>query len=476
MKRFSFVLLILMIFSFFFGRSYSKSPQSTFTLPTAHAVRQDLRMEIKTIGELEASRSITISSSIKGDQGKIVEIISDGLSVEPGQTLVKLDPTPFEEKITKLRIKLKEQEAYLYGLEKALEWEILQTQHKNQTVDFEVESAQLELDKIVYGDGPQEISRLKNAMQKAWMKFDELNAYSQDLADLEAQGFLNPTEAKQAQKKLGEEQENYEIAKQQYDTYLEHVYPMMIKKAQTLLKRAQIAQEESKKAGTYAIAKAKALIDQAQQAKQEVALQLREAKQELRQTDIQAPTCGMVVLREEYRSGQKRKPRVGDIVVKNQPLIDLPDLSCMLVKTRVREIDLYKVKVGKKATIQVDAYPHLLLEGTVSAIGVLALSEFGRGEEKHFEIKIALHTLEGDLRPGMTTRVTIHAQEAHDVLTIPLHAIFEENKQLYCYVRQPDGTFQKRGMETGVHNEQWSEVISGVQEGEEICLINPLRN
>lgn len=453
---------------------YLPKPSPASIIPLASVIKQNLKVEIRTLGELEASHSIIIASSIKGDQGKIIDLVKDGVYVEPGQVLVKMDPTPFEEKLEKLRIQIKEQECYIETLLQALEWEKTQAEHQNRVSAFEVESAKLELDKIMYGDGPQETSRLKGAMQKAWLKYEELNAYSGDLKELEAQGFLNVNEVQQTQKKLQEEKESYETAKQQYDSYIQHVYPMQIKKAETLLKRVQAAQEEVVKAGIYSVSKAKAMLEQEKQALADCFLQLKEARKELAQTEIVAPAPGMVVLREEYRASQRRKPQVGDILVKNQPLIDLPDLSSMMIKTRVREVDLFKVEIGKKAAIEVDAYPHLSLTGTIASIGVLALSDQGRAhEEKYFEVKIALDATDPRLRPGMTTRATIHAQEAEETITIPLHAIFNDAQQTYCYVYNLQDKYEKRNIQLGISNEQWAEVKTGLSEGERVCCLNP---
>jgi len=251
---------------------------------------------------------------------------------------------------------------------------------------------------------------------------------------------------------------------------------MQVKKAETSLKRSQVGQEETSKSGFYIVAKSAALLEQAKQGLGDYLLQLRDAENELKQTEIIAPAPGMVVLREEYRASQRRKPRVGDILVKNQPLIDLPDLSSMIVKTRVREIDLFKVGIGKKATIEVDAYPQLLFSGTITSIGVLAVSDIGRtSDEKYFEVRIALDESDSRLRPGMTTRATIHAQEAFDVLTIPIHTVFDHHKDTYCFVCNPGSQYEKRDLQLGISNEQWVEITTGLQEGECICLVNPFR-
>jgi HlyD family secretion protein len=249
---------------------------------------------------------------------------------------------------------------------------------------------------------------------------------------------------------------------------------MQIKKMETSLKRASVNQEEITQAGRYKVMKAEALLEQAQQALMDYALQLHQAEKELAETEIVAPAPGMVVHREDYRSGQRRKPRVGDVLIKNQPFIELPDLNSMSVKTRVREVDLFKVGMGKKATIEVDAYPELILEGTIASLGVLALADLGRSaDEKYFEVRIALETCPSCLRPGMTTRATIHAQNAQDVSTVPLQAIFSDHNRNYCYVASAEKGFEKREIQVGISNAQWAEVKTGLQEGECVCLMNP---
>jgi HlyD family secretion protein len=463
------LLFILLIF-------FSPGKKKSILIPTTETIKRNFAVSVKTIGELEAARSTSIASSIKGDQAKIIEIIADGINVTKGQVLVSLDPTPFEEKVEKIKMQIKEQEAFIESQEKTYEWEINQSEHETKTAAFDVEAAELEVEKVIHGDGPLEVSRLKGAMQKAFLKYDELNGYSNDLIELQEKGFLNPTELRHAQKKLVEEQEAYEMAKLQYDSYVNHVNPMLIKKAEASLKRAKTKQEEVVKTGMYKVAKAWAVLLQAKQLLRDLRYQRKEAEKELALTFIVAPGPGMVVHREEYRASQKRKPRVGDTLVRNQPLMDLPDLSSMVIKTKVREIDLFKIALGKKATIEVDAYPKLTFSGTISLIGVLALADFGNSTaEKYFEVRITLDEVDERLRPGMTTRATIHAYQAENALTVPVHAIFDEQKDKYCFVLGPKG-YEKRKICTGMCNEQWIEIEEGLQEGETVCLLNPFQN
>jgi HlyD family secretion protein len=443
------------------------------SISTALAVKRSFPIEVRTVGELEAARSTSVACSIRSDQPKIIDLVTDGAHVNAQQLLIKIDPTPYEKKVEELQSVLKEAESQIVSLSHALDWEIEQEKHEAKAAEFEMETAELELNKIVHGDGPLEKARLYAAMQKAQVKYEELNNFAEDLIALEEEGYMSPAEVRQTQKKLLEEKEAYENAKLQYESYVLHVYPMQVKKAETALKRLVNKQEETKKNGSFKIAKAEVALGQAEQQFEQVQRQLKDAQQELAYTEIRAPSSGMVVLKEDYRSGQKRKPRVGDTVVRNQTILDLPDMTTMTVKTKVREIDLYKVEIGKPATIEVDAYPNLQFEGQVVFIGILAISDAIRpGDEKNFEVKVELSNTDPRLRPGMTARVTIHAGKVENMLAVPIHSVFESNKEHYCYVSH-QGVYTKQPIEIGMNNEQWIAVLSGIQENDQVCLCMP---
>lgn len=441
--------------------------------PTTTVLKRSFSIEVHTVGDLEAVHSTSIACAIRSDQPKIIQLVSDGAHVDTNDLLVKIDPSPFEKKVEELQATILEGENQIKTLERALAWEEEQAIHEAKAAEFEKEGAELELNKIVNGDGPLEKARLYAAMLKTQIKYEELLSFSKDLIELEEQGYLNPAEVHQTQKKLQEEKENYENAKLQYESFVQHVYPMQIKKAETALKRLGNKQEESKKLSQYKIAKALLALSQAQQQLVDAKRQMRDAMQELALTEIKAPSPGMVVLREDYRLGQKRKPRVGDTLVRNQTILELPDLSQMIVKTKVREIDLYKIDINTPATIEVDAYPNMRFEGKVIFIGILAISDLVRpGDEKCFEVKVELTKTDPRLRPGMTSRVTLHAGNVENALAIPIHSVFEFNKKYFCYVLQ-NGGYLKQPIEIGMSNEQWIAVLAGLNENDQVSLLVP---
>lgn len=456
------------------GARFHSTPSSDKDpLLITDVAKRSFDVKVTAVGNLEASRSHIISSAIRGDLGKLIFLVPEGARVNKGDLLVKMDPTPFEEAITILQEKVRAKENALETSEKGLEWEKSQVAFELKSAEYEVETAELELNRILKGDGPQEISKLQSAMAKAEFQYQELEGYMEDLVHLEEEGFINDTEIKQAQRKYDEEKDVYQNAKLQYESYINYIHPMQVKKAETALKRAVNHKEELVQAGEFRITKALSQLNLARQELADLQNHLNNAKQDLLVSEIRAPTQGMVIHKEEFRSGQRRKPRIGDVLIKNQAILDLPDLDSLTVKTRVREVELCKIQLGYPATIKVDAYPNLVLTGHVSAIGVLALSDpaFG-GEEKFFEVIVALNTGDMKLRPGMTSRIVIHAAHVADAVTVPIHAIFEYAKQPYCHVLE-NGQFVIYPIEVGHCNEEWAEITSGIEVGQHVSLTQP---
>jgi HlyD family secretion protein len=145
----------------------------------------------------------------------------------------------------------------------------------------------------------------------------------------------------------------------------------------------------------------------------------------------------------------------------------------MVAKTQIREIDLYKVDAGKPAVVSVDAYPDLRLSGQVQSIGVLAESrEEVSKSDKYFSVVIAVTDKDQRLRPGMTARVEIECAEVHDVLSIPIHAVFNEGSRCFCY-KEVYASFEKREVKIGAVNNDWAQVLAGLSEGDLVTLSRP---
>lgn len=449
-----------------------KDEQSDYQLATA--TTRDIDIEVRTVGVLDAARSHMVSSTIRGDKGKIIFIVEDGSHVKEGDVLVQLDPTPFEEEINRLSDEARNLKSAVEAEQQILKWEKNQVEKEIKTAEFNVKVANLEHERLVKGEGPIQLAQYQTEMEKAKQEQEKFIAYITDLEKLSKKGNTNLIEMTMARNKLSEIKEQQSAAESKYRSYKEHVLPSLIETARARIEKAQMEFEQIKTGGVYKIAKAAALLNKSKSKLSGTKSNLLRARKELGKTEIKAPFQGIAILFEAFRNGQKRKPRVGDKVWQNQALLYLPDISSMVVKTKVREIDLHKIFLGQNCLVTVDAYPKASFEGKVSFIGVLAEGRYAGGSgEKYFQISIAIQGEDSKLRPGMTARTTIIYKQLKDTLSIPIQAVFPDSGNDYCYLF--DGSkYRKEKITVGNQNEDFVQIVSGLKENDQVSLVKPV--
>lgn len=383
--------------------------------------KETFEIRLQTVGVLDASRSFQVISALRGDRGKIIQIVEDGAKVDKGDIVLRFDPTPFEADILRLSGELKSREAVVEYAQQNLEVEKSQADKALNHAQFDLTAAQQELARYL--------------------------GYIADLQALDKKGHDVKSEIVQAGRKA--EQISAQLRKADGDL-------------------ARLRKEV-----VYKIAQATAELNKARSEVATTRTALAQSQDELEKTTVRAPLAGFVVLNEIFQGNQKRKPRAGDTVWQGQAPLYLPDLSSLVVKTQLREEDLQKIKTGLAATVRVDAYPDARFEGEVGSVGVLAIDPAGTAMVgKHFQYTISLKRSDPRLRPGMTARVFIVADSARDVLTVPLAALFNESAGKTCYVY--DGQkFVSRVVRAGRTNEDVAEILEGLKEGEKVALVKP---
>ncbi len=149
---------------------------------------------------------------------------------------------------------------------------------------------------------------------------------------------------------------------------------------------------------------------------------VEEAEEALTYTVITSPIDGVVT---------RVNAEVGEIVMvgtMNNPgtvIIEVADLSKMLVVAQVDEADVAKVKTGQNATAKVNAFPDAEFCGTVQSVA-LSHTNSSTGT-KYFRTEILLDSVEDTLYSGLTAHVDIETLKHTDVLTVPMQAVMDRN-------------------------------------------------
>ncbi len=213
--------------------------------------------------------------------------------------------------------------------------------------------------------------------------------------------------------------------------------------------------------------------EQAEASMREVAINLSRQERErqdmldvLKKFIVHAPKPGMVIYHREW-SGQKRK--VGSSVSPwDLTVATLPDLSVMISKTYVNEIDVSKVKVGQEVRIGVDAFPEKRYTGSVTEVANIG-EQLPNTDAKVFEVTIRVNEYDPILRPSMTTSNQILTQRFEDVLYLPLEAIHSDDSLSFAYTTRG----RKQIVITGSQNENFIIIEKGLEQGDDVYLSIP---
>lgn len=201
-------------------------------------------------------------------------------------------------------------------------------------------------------------------------------------------------------------------------------------------------------------------------------IELDKSYRDLSKLTVSAPSPGLVVYNEIWKGGQMGKIKVGDTPWRGQALIELPDLSVMMVETSVGEVNISKVKVGQAVEVKLDAYPDPTFHGEVVDVALLASTKEGVSEAKIFEILIRIKESDELLRPGMSATARIIVDQISDKMWIPIEAIFNQNGKKIVWEASGSG-FKEREVILGDRNDNFVIIESDIDENAVVALIDP---
>lgn len=423
-------------------------------------------------GVLQALKSVTYASQIQSNQAKIIAIVPEGKMVQKGDLLLLFDSSPFEEEIRRSQAALSQAEADLSKAKEDLKLQAIQNQEELATSRQKLERSDLELKDVQEGKGQLKEQEAAAAVAAAERELQKTKTDLEDLRPLLVEGFITRQELERAEQAVAKAQEDLELARRKKDALLRFTRPLELAQARSeaSLNKETLKQLES--SATYRLEQKKAAIAAAESRIQEASSKLAVAQQQLARTEVRADVPGIVVYRDVFFGSEQRKPQVGDQVWANQPLLILPDISKMVVETKVRETDIHKIEKNQNVKIRVQAYPDLALTGTVTLVGTLAQEERERRGTKFFGVTIQIKESDPRLRPGMTARVEIHVEEKKEAVYVPLDAVFEREGEDVCYVAR-GGRLEKRRVVLGPSNQDFVVVEKGLTRGDSVALRDP---
>ena len=180
---------------------------------------------------------------------------------------------------------------------------------------------------------------------------------------------------------------------------------------------------------------------------------------------ITAPISGTII---------EKDAKAGDAVKAGDTLCIVYDLSYLEMSINVDELQISSISVGQKVQITADAVPDKTYVGTVTRVSMKGASN---GGTTTYPVTIRIDDTDG-LRPGMNANAEIVVAQANNALVVPNAAVVRGSYVLVTKdspsaanadttMEAPEG-FVYVPVKTGVSDDDYTQIVSGIQEGDTI--------
>ncbi|AMN49047.1 MULTISPECIES: efflux RND transporter periplasmic adaptor subunit [unclassified Psychrobacter] len=382
---------------------------------TATAEIGDIENNVMASGKVKALNTVDVGAQVSGEVKRLYVEVGD--EVQEGDLIAQIDQVTQNNNLSNEQASLEQSEAAL------------------QSARAEALSRQAGL-KSAYADLASRQSELKQAQSDF--------ARLQDLVAIDA------------------------ISQQEYDTQATSV-----ETAKAAVANARAAIDTAK----AAIATTQANINGQQAALRKAQTNVSTAEEDLSYTTIRAPISGTVV---------SITTEQGTTVNANQTaptLVTLADLSTVRINAQISEADVINVEAGMPAYFNIIGNPDQQYDAVLTAIEPAPekISETSSTDSAIYYVGyVEVPNLDRLFRIDMTAQIYIVIDQAKDALLVPSAAVQEKpskNKadkkaktSKFIRVLNNDETVEERAVTVGIDNRVNAQILSGLQEGEQVII------
>lgn len=245
---------------------------------------------------------------------------------------------------------------------------------------------------------------------------------------------------------------------------------LRLKRAQANLKKAETAVEIAKEKvreheklfsmgaiPKSTLEKVKLELESAEYEAEAARLEVKANEVMLEKSNLYAPSAGMI--------GQLNVEE-GETITPNTLIGTHIMTEYVYAEVGVVERDVYKIALGQKARVFVDAYPDKTFEGVIENI-----ERELRGPSRTATVRIRVENPDRLLLPGMFARVRILLYSKKNTLVVPTEAVQGSEGEQFVYVINTDKQIvEKRPVAIGYTRHDYSQVDAGLSEGELVAI------
>ena len=204
--------------------------------------------------------------------------------------------------------------------------------------------------------------------------------------------------------------------------------------------------------------------------------QLQGSQEGLHQAQINQAQAKISLLENQIQEASLKSPiegkiikvdrKAGETVQLNESIVSLLSADPFQIKVDIYEEDIVDVKIGNLVKINLVAFPDQPLIGKV--ISVDPAEKLINGIV-YYEVTIDFIEIKEGIKNGMTADIVIEVSKKENVLVVSKKAVDKINDEKKVSVFKK-GKVEERKIETGLEGDEFFEVISGLEEGEEVII------
>ncbi|QLD32739.1 efflux RND transporter periplasmic adaptor subunit [Mannheimia varigena] len=344
-------------------------------------------------------------------------------------------------------------------------------QNNEQQVHYITEAvSRAEINKNVLATGSVRASKrtevgaqVSGKIQKLYVELGQTVKQGDLIADIDSSNQSNTLNTAQAQlasykAQLTSAQVALEVAQSNYNRL-------------TKLYRANSAALADVETAKNTLASAKATVDNIKAQLKSAEISVNDAQTNLNYTQIISPMDGVIV---------SVPVSVGQTVNSNQTsptIVQVADLSKMLIKLEISEGDIALVKVGQQVKFSTLAEPNREYSATIDSVDPALTTltdnnyteQSGNTEAVYYYANVSIDNADSSLRIGMTTQAQITIDKREQVLVVPTNLIKKRGKENYVLVLE-NGQSLEKTIQIGISDTQNTEVVAGLNEGDQVIV------
>ncbi len=499
------VTLTVLVGCFITWGVFARKPSSIPVSETATfgVIRGALVVDALEAGSIDSAESQMIRSKVEG-RTTIISIVPEGSTISEEdvankKVLVQLDSADLRDKLTQQEITLQSAKAALAEASQSL---IIQTKTNESNLtagllkrDFGLMDLQAYLGKELADDllkkKPEEIhydelissASLGGEASQEWRELENTRKIEQitgilakdeweGTKRLREKGYVSENDL-QADK-LAYEKSIVAVSKAETAISLFRMYKFQ-KEAEKLRSDYEEAVRDIDRIiakNSSEEAKADAKLVSASATFRSQTDQLKKVLDQIENCKVIATQPGLVVYAGSDQPFRNDRQIIeGAEVFERQEIIKIPNTTSMIVKAKVHESVIARIREGQKAIVSVDAIPDQVFDGVVKKVAVLPDSRdrWMSPDVKVYQVDITIEKGSSDLKPGMTAQIRIIINELNDVLFVPVQSVQSRGSDSFCQVIHSAGA-EIRKVRTGDYNDKFVEIKEGLKEGEKVTM------